>query len=112
MPIWSTWNLLFNLRVAFVDVLQAMARVLDLTKQELEYYDHIIEISRERNKTGAMAQNWIWTEWSCSACSMSLICKWPKSACAPQKFSFCNWWTIRRQLTSLMFKVHLNSQMS
>jgi cobalt-zinc-cadmium efflux system outer membrane protein len=48
-------NLLFNLRVAFVDVLQAKA-ILDLTKQELDYYDHIIEISRERNKTGAMAQ--------------------------------------------------------
>lgn len=48
-------NLLFNLRVAFVNVLQAKA-ILDLTKQELDYYDHIIEISRERNKTGAMAQ--------------------------------------------------------
>ena len=48
-------NLLFNLRVAFVDVLQAKA-ILDLTRQELDYYDHIIEISRERNKTGAMAQ--------------------------------------------------------
>jgi cobalt-zinc-cadmium efflux system outer membrane protein len=48
-------NLLFDLRVAFVNVLQAKA-VLDLTKQELDYYDHIIEISRERFKTGAMAQ--------------------------------------------------------
>jgi cobalt-zinc-cadmium efflux system outer membrane protein len=48
-------NLLFNLRVAFVNVLEAKA-ILDLTKQELDYYDHIIEISRERNKTGAMAQ--------------------------------------------------------
>ncbi|WP_348265112.1 TolC family protein [Telmatobacter sp. DSM 110680] len=48
-------NLLFNLRVAFVDVLQAKA-ILGLTKQELDYYDRIIEISRERNRTGAMAQ--------------------------------------------------------
>jgi cobalt-zinc-cadmium efflux system outer membrane protein len=48
-------NLLFNLRVAFISVLQAKA-VLDLTKQELDYYDHIIEISREKFRTGAMAQ--------------------------------------------------------
>jgi len=48
-------NLLFNLRIAFVDVLQAKA-ILDLTKQELDYYDHIIEISRARNKVGSMAQ--------------------------------------------------------
>ncbi|HLY41804.1 MAG TPA: TolC family protein [Terracidiphilus sp.] len=48
-------NLLFDLRVAFVNVLEAKA-VLDLTKQELDYYDHIIDISRERFKTGAMAQ--------------------------------------------------------
>ena len=48
-------NLLFNLRVGFVTVLQSKA-VLDLTKQELEYYDKIIEISRERFKAGGMAQ--------------------------------------------------------
>jgi outer membrane protein, heavy metal efflux system len=48
-------NMLFNLRVAFVDVLQAKA-VLDLTKQELDYYDHIIEISQARFKVGGMAQ--------------------------------------------------------
>ena len=48
-------NLLFDLRAAFVNVLQAKA-VLDLTKQELDYYDRIIDISRERFKTGAMAQ--------------------------------------------------------
>lgn len=48
-------NLLFNLRVAFVNVLQAKA-VLDLTRQELDYYDHIIDISQARFKTGDMAQ--------------------------------------------------------
>jgi outer membrane protein, heavy metal efflux system len=48
-------NLLFNLRIEFVGVLQAKA-VLDLTRQELDYYDHIIEISQERFKTGDMAQ--------------------------------------------------------
>jgi outer membrane protein, heavy metal efflux system len=48
-------NLLFNLRVAFIGVLQAKA-LLDLTKQELEYYDHIIEISQEKFKAGGMAQ--------------------------------------------------------
>lgn len=48
-------NLLFNLRVAFVNVLQAKA-VLDLTKQELDYYDHLIEISQAKFKVGGMAQ--------------------------------------------------------
>jgi outer membrane protein, heavy metal efflux system len=48
-------GLLFNLRVEFVTVLQAKA-ILDLTKQELEYYDHIIDISRHRNQVGDMAQ--------------------------------------------------------
>jgi cobalt-zinc-cadmium efflux system outer membrane protein len=47
--------LLFNLRVAFIGVLQAKA-LLDLTKQELEYYDHIIDISQEKFKAGGMAQ--------------------------------------------------------
>src|SRR5450631_862555 len=48
-------NMLFNLRVAFISVLQAKA-VLDLTKQELDYYDRIIDISQARFKTGDMAQ--------------------------------------------------------
>jgi cobalt-zinc-cadmium efflux system outer membrane protein len=48
-------SMLFNLRVAFVDVLQARA-VLDLTRQELEYYDHIIQISQDRHKLGDMSQ--------------------------------------------------------
>jgi cobalt-zinc-cadmium efflux system outer membrane protein len=48
-------NLLFNLRVAFINVLQAKA-MLDLTKQELDYYDHIIAISQDRRKIGDMAQ--------------------------------------------------------
>ena len=48
-------NLLFNLRVAFIGVLQAKA-VLDLTRQELDYYDKIIDISRQRFKAGGMAQ--------------------------------------------------------
>jgi cobalt-zinc-cadmium efflux system outer membrane protein len=48
-------NLLFNLRSAFVQTLQAKA-VLALTRQELDYYDHIIDISRERFKAGDLAQ--------------------------------------------------------
>ncbi len=48
-------NMLFNLRVAFIGVLQAKA-LQNLTKQELDYYDHIIDISRERFKAGGMAQ--------------------------------------------------------
>ncbi len=48
-------NLLFNLRSVFVQTLQARA-VLDLAHQDLEYYDHIIEISRDRFKSGDLAQ--------------------------------------------------------
>lgn len=48
-------NLLFALRTAFVQTLQARA-VVDLTRQELEYYDHIIEISLVRLKDGDLAQ--------------------------------------------------------
>jgi cobalt-zinc-cadmium efflux system outer membrane protein len=48
-------NLLFNLRSVFVQTMQAKA-VLSLTREELDYYDHIIDISRERFKAGDMAQ--------------------------------------------------------
>jgi outer membrane protein, heavy metal efflux system len=48
-------NLLFNLRSVFVQTLQAKA-VLALTRQELDYYDHIIDISRERFTSGDLAQ--------------------------------------------------------
>ena len=48
-------NLLFNLRAAFVQTLQAKA-VLDLAKADLAYYDNIIQISRDRFKAGDIAQ--------------------------------------------------------
>jgi cobalt-zinc-cadmium efflux system outer membrane protein len=48
-------NLLFNLRSVFVQTMQAKA-VLTLTREELDYYDHIIDISRERFKAGDLAQ--------------------------------------------------------
>jgi cobalt-zinc-cadmium efflux system outer membrane protein len=48
-------NLLFNLRAAFVQTLQAKA-VLALTREQLGYYDHIIDISRARFKSGDLAQ--------------------------------------------------------
>jgi cobalt-zinc-cadmium efflux system outer membrane protein len=48
-------NLLFNLRSMFVQTLQAKA-VLKLTREELDYYDHIIDISRARYKAGDLAQ--------------------------------------------------------
>jgi cobalt-zinc-cadmium efflux system outer membrane protein len=48
-------NLLFNLRSVFVQTLQAKS-ALDLTRQELDYYDHIIDISRTRFKSGDLAQ--------------------------------------------------------
>ena len=48
-------NLLFNLRGAFVSTLQAKA-VLQLAKDDLAYYDHVLEISRERFHAGDIAQ--------------------------------------------------------
>jgi cobalt-zinc-cadmium efflux system outer membrane protein len=48
-------NLIFNLRSAFVQTLEAKA-LLDLAKSDLEYYDKIIEISRYRRKAGDLAQ--------------------------------------------------------
>ncbi len=48
-------NLLFSLRSAFVQTLQAKA-VLSLARSDLEHYDHIIDISRERFKAGAICR--------------------------------------------------------
>src|SRR3984893_830347 len=47
--------LLFGLRSAFVSALQAKA-VLQLAKDNLIYYDHVLEVSRERFKAGDIAQ--------------------------------------------------------
>jgi cobalt-zinc-cadmium efflux system outer membrane protein len=48
-------NLLFNLRSAFVQTLQGKA-VLDLARENLAYYDHVLEVNRDRFKAGAIAQ--------------------------------------------------------
>jgi cobalt-zinc-cadmium efflux system outer membrane protein len=48
-------TLLFSLRSAFIQTLQAKA-VLDLAKADLDYYDHIIQISRDRFRAGDIAQ--------------------------------------------------------
>ncbi len=48
-------NLLFSLRSAFVQTLQAKA-ILDLAKSDLEYYDKIIDISKARFNAGDLAQ--------------------------------------------------------
>lgn len=48
-------TLLFNLRGAFVATLQAKA-VLQLAKDNLVYYDHVLDISRTRFSAGDIAQ--------------------------------------------------------
>ena len=48
-------NLIFNLRSAFVQTLQA-THVLELAKADLEYYDKIIDISKNRLRVGDIAQ--------------------------------------------------------
>jgi cobalt-zinc-cadmium efflux system outer membrane protein len=48
-------TLMFTLRSAFVQTLQAKT-VLEMAKLDLEYYDHIIQISRDRFNAGDIAQ--------------------------------------------------------
>jgi outer membrane protein, heavy metal efflux system len=48
-------NLIFNLRNAFVGILQAKA-VLKLAQDNLEYYDKVLKISRDRYQAGDIAQ--------------------------------------------------------
>jgi len=48
-------GLLFNLRSAFVQTLLAKA-VLQVSKQNLDYYDHVLKISHDRFEAGDIAQ--------------------------------------------------------
>jgi outer membrane protein, heavy metal efflux system len=48
-------NLVFNLRGAFVQTLQEKA-ILNLAKENLAYYDHVLEVNRDRYTSGAIAQ--------------------------------------------------------
>ena len=48
-------NLLFMLRSAFVQTLQSKA-VLDVARENLKYYDHELDINREKFHAGGMAQ--------------------------------------------------------
>jgi len=48
-------TMLFNLRSAFVSMLQGKA-VLQLAKDNLDYYDHMLDISRSRYSAGDIAQ--------------------------------------------------------
>jgi cobalt-zinc-cadmium efflux system outer membrane protein len=48
-------GLLFSLRSAFVQTLQAKA-VLQLSRDNLDYYDHVLKISRDRFEAGDIAQ--------------------------------------------------------
>jgi cobalt-zinc-cadmium efflux system outer membrane protein len=48
-------TLVANLRVAFVQALQEKA-ILALAKDNIAYYDHVLDVNRERYKAGAIAQ--------------------------------------------------------
>jgi len=48
-------NLLFSLRGAFIQVLQQKA-VLELARENLAYYDKVLEVSADRLKTGDIAR--------------------------------------------------------
>jgi cobalt-zinc-cadmium efflux system outer membrane protein len=48
-------SLVFVLRMAFVQTLQEKA-ILDLAKENLAYYDHVLDVNRERFKAGAIAR--------------------------------------------------------
>jgi outer membrane protein, heavy metal efflux system len=51
----SERNLIFNLRSAFVGILQAKA-VLRLAQDNLDYYDKILKVSRDRYEAGDIAR--------------------------------------------------------
>ena len=48
-------NLVFNLRGAFVQTLQEKA-TLNLARENLAYYDHVLDVNRDRYTSGAIAQ--------------------------------------------------------
>jgi cobalt-zinc-cadmium efflux system outer membrane protein len=48
-------TLLFNLRTAFVQTLQQKA-LLDLTRENLAYYNHLLQVSSDRLKAGDIAK--------------------------------------------------------
>jgi len=48
-------TLVFELRGAFVQTLQAKA-ILELARENLNYYDHILDLNRERFKAGGIAK--------------------------------------------------------
>jgi cobalt-zinc-cadmium efflux system outer membrane protein len=48
-------NLRYSLRSSFIQVLQSKA-ILALTKENLGYYDHVLEVSRDRFHAGDIAQ--------------------------------------------------------
>src|SRR5271169_4740997 len=48
-------TLIFALRMAFVQALQQKA-VLDLARENLAYYDHVLDVNRERYRAGGIAQ--------------------------------------------------------
>jgi cobalt-zinc-cadmium efflux system outer membrane protein len=48
-------NLVFNLRTAFVQTLQEKA-ILELAKENLSYYDKVLDVNRDRFKAGAISQ--------------------------------------------------------
>src|SRR5260370_3235777 len=48
-------TLVFTLRTAFVQTLQQKA-IFQLAKENLSYYDHVLDLNRERYKAGAIAQ--------------------------------------------------------
>ncbi len=48
-------TLVFTLRMAFVQTLQEKA-ILELAKENLSYYDHVLDVNRERYKAGAISR--------------------------------------------------------
>ena len=57
-------TLLFDLRMAFVQTLLEKA-VLDLAKENLAYYDRVLDVSREKYRVGGIARV-DWIVWSYS----------------------------------------------
>lgn len=78
-------TLLFNLRSAFVSTLQAKA-VLQLAKDNLAYYDRVLDISRNRFSAGDIAQIDL-DRLELGEPSMNPICKLPRRTWRPRRSS-------------------------
>ena len=82
--------------------------MLDLAKAEMEYYDHIIEISRERFKAGDLARS-ISIESNCYASQYESAIQTSMVNQRTARFNSSNFSTIAHRSSSSMSRDRLTS---